>query len=245
MEVAARIGAALAAGAEADTAPSRALAALLTGERSDLPAGVLDLAGPHALVCVTPWVAAPPGARTIPGAAALCVLPAPSPHATALAALIRLRSAAVLSPARTAAARLLEAVHPDSTTAGISDPRHGPAELPDAWREASAAARAAHAQPRLGPVAEWPSIGPYRLLSALPAGPDPAVQPLLAHPELARTAETYLDHAGQAGRTAAALGVHRQTLYYRLSRVEQLTGLDLDNGEDRLLLHMALKAERL
>ncbi|MYS74211.1 PucR family transcriptional regulator, partial [Streptomyces sp. SID5926] len=30
-----------------------------------------------------------------------------------------------------------------------------------------------------------------------------------------------------------------------LSRVEQLTGLDLDDGEDRLLLHMALKARRL
>ncbi len=87
------------------------------------------------------------------------------------------------------------------------------------------------------------------VLTALsaPTAADPATAPLLtgAHRELARTAETYLDHAGQAGRTASALGVHRQTLYYRLSRVEQLTGLDLDDGEDRLLLHMALKAARL
>ncbi|PKA34137.1 helix-turn-helix domain-containing protein [Streptomyces sp. SM8] len=117
------------------------------------------------------------------------------------------------------------------------------------WREALAAARAAHAEPRLGPVAHWSALGPYRLLTALsaPTAADPATAPLLtgAHRELARTAETYLDHAGQAGRTAAALGVHRQTLYYRLSRVEQLTGLDLDDGEDRLLLHMALKAARL
>ncbi|NJP69214.1 PucR family transcriptional regulator [Streptomyces sp. ventii] len=77
--------------------------------------------------------------------------------------------------------------------------------------------------------------------------PDPAVAALLRpdHRELARTVESYLDHAGQAGRTAAALGVHRQTLYYRLSRVEQLTGLDLSDGADRLLLHMALKAARL
>jgi len=66
-----------------------------------------------------------------------------------------------------------------------------------------------------------------------------------AHAELARTAEVYLDHAGQAARTAAALGIHRQTLYYRLSRVEELTGLDLTSGEDRLLLHMALKSARL
>ncbi|MFB8249820.1 PucR family transcriptional regulator, partial [Streptomyces sp. NPDC055952] len=104
-------------------------------------------------------------------------------------------------------------------------------------------------EPRLGPVAEWASIGPYRLLTALPAeaAHDPVVRTLLApvHHDLARTAEVYLDCAGQAARAAAELGVHRQTLYYRLSRIEKLTGLDLDDGEDRLLLHMALKAHRL
>lgn len=98
-------------------------------------------------------------------------------------------------------------------------------------------------------MAEWSAIGPYRLLTALPTGgpADSAARELLtpAHQELARTAEVYLDLSGQAGRTAAELGIHRQTLYYRLSRVEQLTGLRLDDGEDRLLLHMALKAARL
>ncbi|MEU8981789.1 helix-turn-helix domain-containing protein [Streptomyces sp. NPDC048309] len=134
-------------------------------------------------------------------------------------------------------------------TAGVAAARVGLAELGAAWQEASAAARAALAEPRLGPVAEWASIGPFRLLTSLPpeAAQDPAVRTLLApaHHELARTAEVFLDCAGQAGRTAAELGIHRQTLYYRLSRVEQLTGLDLDDGEDRLLLHMALKGARL
>ncbi|MBC9723499.1 helix-turn-helix domain-containing protein [Streptomyces sp. TRM68367] len=133
--------------------------------------------------------------------------------------------------------------------AGIAVPRVGLAELGAAWREASAAARAALAEPRFGPVAEWTDIGPFRLLTALSpdAARDPVVGSLLspAQHELARTAEVYLDCAGQAGRTAAELGIHRQTLYYRLSRVEQLTGLDLDDGEDRLLLHMTLKAHRL
>ncbi|MCX5375664.1 CdaR family transcriptional regulator [Streptomyces sp. NBC_00091] len=134
-------------------------------------------------------------------------------------------------------------------TAGLSDPVRALAELPAAWAQATAAARAAAAQPRLGPVAQWAGIGPYRMLAALAAGPadDPATRALLspAHRELARTAEVFLDCAGQAGRAAAALGIHRQTLYYRLGRVEQLTGLDLDAGEDRLLLHMALKAAPL
>ncbi|WP_344368634.1 helix-turn-helix domain-containing protein, partial [Streptomyces indiaensis] len=107
----------------------------------------------------------------------------------------------------------------------------------------------ARAEARFGPVAQWASIGPFRLLTALPpdVAHDPVARALLtpAHQELARTAEVFLDCAGQAARAAAELGIHRQTLYYRLSRIEKLTGLDLDDGEDRLLLHMALKAHRL
>ncbi|MFI2456866.1 helix-turn-helix domain-containing protein [Streptomyces sp. NPDC019539] len=165
----------------------------------------------------------------------------------ALAVLVRLRAADVLAPARTAAGRLAEAA--GSGAAGIALPRRGTGDLAVSWREAASAARAVLAEPGLGPVADWASIGPYRMLTALSPGlsPDPSTAILLApaHAELARTAEVFLDCAGQAGRAASALGIHRQTLYYRLSRVERLTGLDLDEGEDRLLLHMALKAARL
>ncbi|SDM21224.1 PucR family transcriptional regulator [Streptomyces wuyuanensis] len=165
----------------------------------------------------------------------------------ALAVLVRLRAADVLAPALTAAGRLAEAA--GSAVAGIALPRRGTGGLAASWREAASAARAVLAEPGLGPVADWAAIGPYRLLTALPPAPapDPATAALLtpANAELARTTEVFLDCAGQAGRAASALGIHRQTLYYRLSRVERLTGLDLDDGEDRLLLHMALKAARL
>ncbi|MEV5968910.1 helix-turn-helix domain-containing protein [Streptomyces sp. NPDC051921] len=235
-----------------------------------------DAEGLHALVCLAPWPAEDsPSPRTVPGASALCTLPWSRPGAgltgapgagtayaagaagpsgadeggatRALAALVRLRSADNPAPAGTAAGRLRGTAGPGAV-AGIAAPRRGLADLDVSWREAVSAARAATAQPHLGPLAEWAAIGPYRMLTALPpAEPDPVVRALLApaHAELARTAEVFLDHAGQAGRTATALGIHRQTLYYRLSRVEQLTGLDLDAGEDRLLLHMALKAARL
>ncbi|GGY87185.1 PucR family transcriptional regulator [Streptomyces poonensis] len=233
--------------------------------------------GVHTVVCVAPWPSADPAGapsvRTVPGAVALCTVPwdgsGPGGSGQGLALLVRLRSADVPQPAHTAAARLLERAGAgrrnggragggrtsggradgERTAAGVANPRTGLSELGTAWQEAAAAARAALADPRLGPVAEWAAVGPYRLLTALPpeTAQDPAVRPLLspAHHELARTAEVFLDRAGQAGRTATELGIHRQTLYYRLSRVEQLTGLDLDNGEDRLLLHMALKAARL
>ncbi|WP_338686915.1 helix-turn-helix domain-containing protein [Streptomyces acidiscabies] len=163
-----------------------------------------------------------------------------TPYGDALAVLLR------PVPGVDVGARLLERAG-GGAAAGVSGSREGLGELAVSWAEASAAARAALAEPRLGPVARWGEIGAYRLLTSLGSAADPAVTPLLspAHRELARTAEVYLDCAGQAGRTAAALGIHRQTLYYRLSRVEQLTGLDLDDGEDRLLLHMALKGARL
>ncbi|MEJ1198890.1 MULTISPECIES: helix-turn-helix domain-containing protein [unclassified Streptomyces] len=266
MEVTARIGALLADEAQHGADLSRELRAVLTAERDwqrDMAVAELRTAlgsradTPHAVVCVAPWPSAgpddAPSVRTVPGATALCTVPWGT-AGQSLALLVRLRSADVLTPATSAAGRLLERARGASgaagtPAAGLSAPRTGLAELGAAWWEASAAARAARAETRFGPVAEWTSIGPFRLLTALPpqAAHDPAVRVLLspAHRELARTAEVYLDCAGQAGRVAAELGIHRQTLYYRLSRVEQLTGLDLDDGEDRLLLHMALKAYRL
>ncbi|WP_221354472.1 PucR family transcriptional regulator [Streptomyces beigongshangae] len=278
MEVTPRIGALLADEAQTGADLSRELRAVLTagsGWQHELAATELRTAlgprgeGPLALVCVAPWPSPDPdeapSVRTIPGATALCALPW-DPDGRSLALLVRLRSPEVLAPVTTAASRLLERAEevrraarpgpaaadpatPGATVCGIATPRTGLGDLGAAWREASAAARAALAEPRLGPVAHWSSIGPYRLLTTLPpaAADDPVVRPLLtpAHRELARTAEAYLDCAGQAGRTAAGLGIHRQTLYYRLSRVERLTGLDLDDGEARLLLHMALKAQRI
>uniref|UniRef100_A0AAU2JXP7 Helix-turn-helix domain-containing protein n=1 Tax=Streptomyces sp. NBC_00049 TaxID=2903617 RepID=A0AAU2JXP7_9ACTN len=281
MEVAQRIGVLLAEEAKAGADLSREFLAVLTagrGWQQDMAVAALRLAlgpggdGLHATVCVAPWSGETPA--SVPGAAAVCVVPrntggdpgtgAAGPAGDlALAVLLRLRSTDALAPALAAVARLLPraagtpvpaGAAPDPgrahrMTAGVADPVRGLAALPAAWEQALAAARAAAAQPRLGPVAQWSAIGPYRLLAALAADPvdDPAVRALLGptHRELARTAEVFLDCAGQAGRAAAALGIHRQTLYYRLSRVEQLTGLDLDEGEDRLLLHMALKASRL
>ncbi|MFI8088666.1 PucR family transcriptional regulator [Streptomyces sp. NPDC086080] len=279
MRVTLRIGALLADEAQHGADLTRELRAVLTAQRgwqremalAELRSALGNRAdGPHTVVCVAPWPSVDPddapSVRTVPGATALCTLPwdrashAPdgAGEALSLALLLRLRSTDVPAPATTAASRLLERVRDSgpggrgggsAVAAGIAAPRAGLAELGTAWEEAAASARAALAEPRLGPVASWASIGPFRLLTALPPGSarDPAVSPLLSptHTELARTAEIYLDCAGQAGRTAAELGIHRQTLYYRLSRIEKLTGLDLDDGENRLLLHMALKAARL
>ncbi|MFF9364429.1 PucR family transcriptional regulator [Streptomyces griseoluteus] len=261
MPVTGRIGALLADEARAGAGLGRELRAVLTAEdgwQRDMAVTDLRTAlgpradGPHTVVCVAPWFSADPddapSVRTVPHATALCTVPWGA-TAQSLAVLVRLRSTEVTAPALVAATRLIKEAEGAAVGVGVGEPRAGLAELGTVWQEASAAARAALAEPRFAPVAEWRGIGPYRLLSALPPRSvhDPVAAPLLspAHQELARTTEVYLDCAGQAGRAAAELGIHRQTLYYRLGRVERLTGLDLDDGEDRLLLHMALKRARL
>jgi hypothetical protein len=261
MEVAGRIGALLADEAQAGADLTREFREVLTAERGwqrDMAVAALRTAlgsradGLHAVVCVAPWLSADsddaPSFRTIPAADALCMVPWGA-AGQALALLVRLRSEDALGPALAAAAKLRERAGTAVVAAGFAGARRELGDLGAAWQEATAAARAALAEPRLGPDAQWAAIGPYRLLTALPpdTARDPVLAPLLlpANRQLARTTEVFLDCAGQAGRTAAELGIHRQTLYYRLSRVEQLTGLDLDDGEDRLLLHMGLKASRL
>ncbi|WP_433340497.1 PucR family transcriptional regulator [Streptomyces sp. CA-253872] len=254
MQVADRIGELLADEATAEDAATREFRRAVTTaagwERDTALAALRAALGPHAddlytVLCVAPWPAdEPPPARRVPGTAAACVLPTAG-GGRRLALLVRVRTGTGVPASVLSAAGQLAT----GAAAGVGAPRRGPAEVPELWREAAAAARAAAAEPALGPVAQWSAVGPYRLLTALPPGAahDPVLRDLLspAHAELARTVEVFLDHAGQAGRTAAALGIHRQTLYYRLSRVEQLTGLDLDDGEHRLLLHMGVKAARL
>ena len=39
--------------------------------------------------------------------------------------------------------------------------------------------------------------------------------------------------------------MHRTSLYYRLSRIELITGMNLASGTDRLSLHLGLKLARL
>ncbi|GAB6901135.1 PucR family transcriptional regulator [Kineosporia succinea] len=116
-----------------------------------------------------------------------------------------------------------------------------------AARQAAAAAVTALARPQLGPVLSWSRLGFYRVLAsgpaaveALVAGTPAALLREKADADLIRTVLVWLDSGGNAARTAAALSVHRQTLYYRLERVEQLTGVDLDEGEARLGLHLGL-----
>ena len=132
--------------------------------------------------------------------------------------------------------------------AGIGAPRADLAQARASGREARLAARIGQAAPALRPIAAWPELGVYRLLACGPeatlAGAvlDPMVLRLLdtGDSELIATAVSYLGAGGNVQHAAAELNVHRQTVYHRLEKIEQVTGLDMSRGDHRLLLHLGL-----
>ncbi|MGI5490506.1 PucR family transcriptional regulator [Microtetraspora malaysiensis] len=153
---------------------------------------------------------------------------------------------AVLAPAWQAGAVAGTLQSAYGTAAGVGGTREDPGDAWESWGEAVLALRVAEHVRGAGPVASWADLGVYRFLARLPRS---EIAELAAEStplgDLAGTVEAYLDRAGQVQETAAALGVHRQTLYYRLGRAGQLTGLDFADGRDRLLLHLSLKAAAL
>lgn len=58
---------------------------------------------------------------------------------------------------------------------------------------------------------------------------------------LRRTLAAWFANDGHAQATAQALHIHRNTLDYRLRRISEATGLDLNDIDDRLLLYIALQ----
>jgi DNA-binding PucR family transcriptional regulator len=65
-----------------------------------------------------------------------------------------------------------------------------------------------------------------------------------AEPALLQTLEAYLDHESSAASTAAALGVHRNTISQRIRRAEQLLGVSLAQVDERLTLQLACRVLR-
>ena len=64
-------------------------------------------------------------------------------------------------------------------------------------------------------------------------------------PELLRSLEAFIERNGQWERAARDLYCHRHTLRYRIRRIEELTGRDLGQAQDRIELWLALRAREL
>ncbi|GHH43310.1 PucR family transcriptional regulator [Lentzea cavernae] len=133
--------------------------------------------------------------------------------------------------------------------AGIGSTGEGLNHAGTSLRQAGLARRAAALGLR-GPVVGWHDLG---VLGPLLSIPDTALTDAVLPDELHRlraadtdgqlteTVRAYLEAAGNGPVAAERLHVHRTTLYYRLSRLRDLTGLDVvTDGPTRLALHVGL-----
>lgn len=105
-------------------------------------------------------------------------------------------------------------------------------------------------------IADFAELGVYRILFPLKGRKELAefytevVGPLLDYDrkhdsELLKTLESFFACQGSLQKTAEELFLHRNTLSYRLRRIEELSGLDLGDLEDRFQLQLALKIRRV
>jgi hypothetical protein len=137
--------------------------------------------------------------------------------------------------------------------AAVSAPRREPALVREAVREAMLLVELAGAPGGLAGQEET-----YRLLiGVLLRDPEElellrssTITPLLAYDaehdtELLVTLGTFLTHHGSTTETAEAMGLHRHTVGYRLSRVHEVSGLSPYESDGRERLSLGLKAAQI
>jgi purine catabolism regulator len=171
-----------------------------------------------------------------------------------------LKSGDSLEAAHELTRRLSEQIEVEFADAQLIGGMSGPAETLGDWpRVYKEALQAMDVGERLGlhhQIVEFNSLGVYQLLSELediPAVQSFALQiigPLVAYDKdhrgsLVQTLEAYFNHHGNISQTAESLFVHRNTLLYRMDRIQELTEQDLNNADMRLALHLSLKLWQL
>src|SRR5438105_1722374 len=180
-----------------------------------------------------------------------------------LSALVRERGAAAVALISLAAKRapearsLVEQLHRAAGTAvatpvalGYSAVRSGATDVAAAAREAEQAMTMGRRLFGADTVTAFADLGLYRLLYALQPLPelrafrDVALDRLRGKDRggvLLQTLGAYLATNGSPTEAADRLHLHRNTVLYRLGRIEDLLGADLRDAEVRLGLHLALK----
>jgi hypothetical protein len=163
-----------------------------------------------------------------------------------------LRAIAALEPADPRGLRIASRVAEFlGRTVALSLPFEEPAGRPTEEANARATLDAAERLAEPPMVARADRLAAYRLLASLGSLPDDRMQatallePLLGgRPASVRerlaTLRAVLDH-GAAGEAAQRLGIHRNTLAYRVRNLEARTGWDLGDPELRLALAVAVR----
>jgi DNA-binding PucR family transcriptional regulator len=149
-----------------------------------------------------------------------------------------------------------ERLQPQRAVLGLSSGNHRPGQFARALGQARQALVAAQAFPeRLG-LCSFNELGVIELLAAirdrslLERFVERTLGPLIGddsrhEPVLMPTLEAWFHDNANLALAAQRLGVHRNTLSYRVQRIEALTGCSFDDPHDRLNISIALLIRRL
>ena len=139
-----------------------------------------------------------------------------------------------------------------SYSGGIGQIAKNVQAIPQAWRETQQALEIGRRLFGEGKLHSFASLGIYRLLFPLYGEQTlldfyrETLGPLLdadnrGNQALLETLEGFFRCNGNLSETARVMHLHRNSLLYRLSRIEELLGRSLENAELRLSLQIALK----
>jgi PucR family transcriptional regulator, purine catabolism regulatory protein len=126
-------------------------------------------------------------------------------------------------------------------------------EWKDSYREATQALSMSIRLHEQRPL-HFGDLSVYRLLFQLESNPEleafcsEMLGPLLDYAgsgDLLVTLEAFCERLGNLSQTAEKLFIHRNTLLYRMERIAQLTGRDMNNPDTRLAVHLALKVRKM
>lgn len=143
-----------------------------------------------------------------------------------------------------------------SVSAGIGRPSTDLTKLPMSYREAAQALQVGMARSGPSSTTTFTELGTYRLLFHLVDHPEleafcgDMLGPLERYEDkhgthLLSTLQSYLDLQGNLSQTARELHLHRNGLLYRLTRIQEISGCDLENPTQRLALQLALLGRTL
>jgi len=152
---------------------------------------------------------------------------------------------------------VIQEMVPDvSVSVGIGRPHRQLIDLRQSYYEASYAIKIRRLRGEPGVIASFADLGSYGLLLglqdtlSLEVFYDSVLGKLQDYDEqnssdLVNSLACFLEANGHWGDAAEKLYVHRHTLRYRMKRVEEITGRDLDQSQDRMEFWLALKAKEL
>jgi purine catabolism regulator len=148
--------------------------------------------------------------------------------------------------------RLAAQVSGKVVSAGVGRAGIGPAAIAQGYREADRALVIARRLFAPGTLTFFQNLGVHRLLLALDGHPELSAfyeETLAAidqydranRSELLPTLEAFFAADNSLAETASRLHLHRNTVAYRLRRIEQISGHQLGDPETRLALHLGLR----